>query len=385
MSAPNPSNSRDLRVDSLRGLMLILMTVNHLPSFARPWTDKYFGVFSAAEGFVFLSGLLAGWVYTRKRQKLGSGGLWQATRDRAAMIYRWHIGAFLCCLLLVRLTDRFFGFCSENVPQLFYQHPLQAIGLGLTLLYQPGMLDILPLYCAVIVALPWVLDQFENGHKGRVLALSGALWLLVQYDPPTDGAPFYPLVTGSFNPFAWQFIFFLGVAIGHDRLTRPGRLMRFRPWALIAALAGAVFGFGIRHWQWRTPGPDWLFGIVLSKSSLGALRLVDFLSIAYLIGVLGGAFPRLVTWRPLAFLGRHSIVVFAVQTVTGIVLLQFSQLFVSPLGNWLMTAFAVALLFLTAWVREGLQAPPPAVLPAALDARHRPALAVTPRNDIRAA
>ncbi|MGH7997221.1 MAG: OpgC domain-containing protein, partial [Opitutaceae bacterium] len=237
MAVPSAKPPRDLRFDSLRGLMLIMMTVNHLPSGLRFLTDKPCGIFSAAEGFVFLSGIMAGWVYTRRRHREGSAGLWKATRGRANMIYRWHMGSFLGALVAVRVTDVLFGFCSQNSPLLFYQHPFLAIALGSVLLYQPGMLDILPLYCAVVVALPWVLDQLETGHRKRILTLSGAIWALVQFAPPVDGGRFYPFVVGSFNVLAWQFIFFLGAVVGHAKADPDRDILPFRPLGLLAAAA----------------------------------------------------------------------------------------------------------------------------------------------------
>src|SRR5471032_3409051 len=86
---------RDLRFDTLRGLFLVCMTINHLPTELRAATDQSLGIFSAAEGFVFLSGLIAGWVYTRKYRTQGAEGLSAASTGRAKSIYRWHIGAFL--------------------------------------------------------------------------------------------------------------------------------------------------------------------------------------------------------------------------------------------------------------------------------------------------
>ena len=43
---------RDLRFDTLRGLFLVCMTINHLPTEMRSFTDQSLGIFSAAEGFI---------------------------------------------------------------------------------------------------------------------------------------------------------------------------------------------------------------------------------------------------------------------------------------------------------------------------------------------
>ena len=43
------TSQRDLRFDTLRGLFLVCMTVNHLPTELRYFTDQSLGTFSAAD------------------------------------------------------------------------------------------------------------------------------------------------------------------------------------------------------------------------------------------------------------------------------------------------------------------------------------------------
>ena len=51
-------------LDALRGLMLVLMTLTHLPTRLTTPTGQPFGYVSAAEGFVLLSAFMAGMVYS---------------------------------------------------------------------------------------------------------------------------------------------------------------------------------------------------------------------------------------------------------------------------------------------------------------------------------
>ena len=65
-----PHTSRRLmkrywEIDALRGLMLVLMTVTHLPTRLTDPLGQPFGFVSAAEGFVLLSAFVAGLVYSR--------------------------------------------------------------------------------------------------------------------------------------------------------------------------------------------------------------------------------------------------------------------------------------------------------------------------------
>ncbi len=189
------------------------MTVNHLPTQLRVFTDQSIGIFSAAEGFVFLSGLLAGWVYTRKFQKTGPEGLLSASMGRAKTIYGWHIAAFITALVCVNLTERLTGTTSPTVPLLFHEHPLLAMGLGIVLLHQPGLLDLLPMYCIFVLLLPIAIGGLQAGRRWLVLTVSISIWAAAQIAPAFDPAVLYPVVTGSFNPFAWQLLFVGGVVI----------------------------------------------------------------------------------------------------------------------------------------------------------------------------
>jgi hypothetical protein len=344
-------NSRDLRFDSLRGLFLVCMTINHLPTAIRSLTDQSLGLFSAAEGFVFLSGLLAGWVYTRKLRNLGTEGLWAASSQRAQSIYRWHLGALLGAFVAVQATEHILGYCAPTAPRLFFEHPLLSLGLGASLLYQPGLLDLLPMYCGFVLLLPTVIGALEAGKRNLVLGVSVALWLAMQFAPAVDGAPLYPINTGSFNVLAWQMLFFAGVAIGHARISGLEQVKRPNPFVLIAAAAVTVYGFGIRHAQWPALWPDRLYGAFLNKPALGLLRLADFGSVAYLVSAFGARFPAALSWRPLAFLGRHSLTVVALQSVAITTLLQF-PFFGTELSRTLVVAAVVGFLFAGAALKE---------------------------------
>jgi hypothetical protein len=348
---------RDLRYDSLRGLFLVVMTINHLPTALRAFTDQSLGIFSAAEGFVFLSGLIAGLVYTRKFRAQGAQGLWSAASERAKSIYRWQVGAVLAAFICVQLAGRVLGYCSPAVPRLFFEHPLVSLGLGVSLLYQPGLLDLLPMYCGFVLLLPAAIRALENGRRSLLLGLSGAAWLAVQWAPPVDGAPLYPVNTGSFNLFAWQFLFVAGVVVGHAQFSGLRQVSRPNPWVLACAAAVAVYGFGLHHAWWPSLWPDRLFGVLLNKPALGLFRMADFGCVAYLVAVLGALLPSALTWRPLALLGRHSLAVVATQSVAVMTILQFPALFETERSRTLVVAAVVSLLFGAARLREHLLAP----------------------------
>eukprot|EP01036_Dinobryon_divergens_P042909 gene42909-57058_t len=74
-------------IDALRGLMLVLMTVTHLPTRLTDPLGQPFGFVSAAEGFVLLSAFVAGLVYSRIGFARGVDSMRQAFWRRVLKVY----------------------------------------------------------------------------------------------------------------------------------------------------------------------------------------------------------------------------------------------------------------------------------------------------------
>jgi hypothetical protein len=219
------------------------------------------------------------------------------------------------------------------------------------------------MYCAFVLLLPAVIGSLEAGRRWQVLGVSGAVWLATQWAPPMAGAPLYLINTGTFNLFAWQFLFVAGIAIGNARASGRAQVSRPSPWVAAGAAAVVLYCLGIRHADWPGLWPADTYGVFLNKPALGLLRMADFGSVAYLVAILGSRFPRALAWRPLALLGRHSLAVVATQSVVVTVLLQFSPLFSTALGRTLTAAAAVGILFAAAVAHERLTRPPAAPAP----------------------
>ena len=64
---------RRLELDAARGLMLLWITLTHLPTVASTYVNQPFGFFSAAEGFIFLSALFTGRIYSRIAARFCTG------------------------------------------------------------------------------------------------------------------------------------------------------------------------------------------------------------------------------------------------------------------------------------------------------------------------
>jgi len=383
VALPIAAPARDIRFDSLRGLLLVSMAINHLPSDLRVVTDQGVGIVSSAEGFVFLSGVLAGFVYTRRLWREGASRLRAMTRHRAGVIYGWHLMAYFGGFAALAINAWLTGVHSNTSPPLFTDKPLLSAVLGPLLLYQPGLLDILPMYCVFVLLLPFVLGALEKGWRWPLLGASFALWAIVQFLPNYDGAIIFPpLNLGFFNLLAWQFLFISGIAIGYTKTKSPTALAPVRPGLLLAAIGGVVFFFCLQHRIIPSLWSDRHFGILLNKPSLGALRLMSFALVAYLVAVAGTRFPRLLSWRPLAMLGRHPLPVVASQCVLVLVFLAHDDFLATSPDRWIVSGVTIASLFAVAGLCEILQRKPAVSVESPRDhARQLPAFAAAKVNE----
>jgi hypothetical protein len=360
----SPAGQRDGGLDSLRGLMLIGMAMNHIASPLHRLTDQPFGYTTSAEGFVFLSGLVAGLVYTRRREHLGPAAAAKASWLRAVTLYRYHIALFI---LIWSWANFYFAAVGENAiyaQPAMQEQPGWSLLTGLLLVNQPPLLDILPMYAGFMLLLPAVLDALDAGHRGRVLALSLAGWALTNLFWPNAPVDLGILRTGAFNWGAWQLLFLVGVIGGHASVTGQTLLpANRRPWLVAGAVVLCGWCFLIRHWYWWPASihgfPDWE-----NKNSLAPVRLLNTFALFLLIHLAFVRWPRVFQWRPLALLGRHSLAVFSAHIVLAYLLLAFPEIFAATTFQaWMGTIIMLSTLFAVAVWCEGTRQTAPAVLP----------------------
>jgi hypothetical protein len=302
--------------------MLVIMTIDHLDLYGPVYRFSYetVGFASAAEAFVLLSGIVAGLVYTRYAEVPGELG--PRVRRRLVSIYRYHllvVAGLLAYWLLHPLLRPEGGLPAAG---------LNALG-GALLLNQEPPLDILPLYLLFVAALPLILGGFRRGLTVRVLGFSAALWALDQALTLTEGYPWHLrfVVAGvpvhwqpnHFHLLAWQFLFVLGVWGGWRYRGGGRRLLRPAPWPLVGLALGVVaLGMALRHGI----GLPELAGtrLEVGRVNLGWLRLVNVGLLAWLLVQVGARRPGLLHVSWLELLGRHSLQVFAWQSVLQLLL-----------------------------------------------------------------
>ena len=352
-------------LDALRGLMLVLMTLTHLPTrFADP-LGQPFGFVSAAEGFVMLSGFMAGLVYTGRARRDGVPVMREAFLKRALKLY----GCQAALLLFLFTTVAVIGVMAEQhaVEDLmsFYRlRPKAALVGSLMLIYNPPLLDILPLYIVFMLASPvLLLHGLRHGWNG-ILGASVALWLAAQFDLGRivyDAAvalthlPIPFRETGAFEIFAWQFLWVLGLWMGSSHARPDAPRTEFPRWLLRTAIGVAVVCLVWRHAVGQTPWPGHeAVNLAFDKWHLGVLRLIDFFALLVLAMRYGPALvQRLPRLRFLEVMGAASLPVFSAHLVLALLVLAVAGAANAARAPWIDVAILVvsfAVLYLVALV-----------------------------------
>jgi hypothetical protein len=318
--------TRRPELDALRGLMLVLMTLTHVPTRVSGPLGQPLGFVSAAEGFVVLSAFMAGWVYSDLARRQGNGAMWRAFELRAMKIYLCQSALLIFLFTVVAaLGVRTDQPAINNLISFFLDDPWRGLRSGLLLLYNPPLLDILPMYVLFMLLSPPLLALAMRRGWFVVVALSLALWLGAQFGLgqllyETVGAPARLKVplnqTGAFEPLAWQFLWVFGLCAGAG----GARFVRGQPiprWLVGAALAVAGSCLVWRRWAGQTPFAEWVeLNPLFDKWQLGPLRVLDMLALIVLLLRFGPALQRLrPRWPVLETLGAAALPVFCAHLV----------------------------------------------------------------------
>lgn len=331
-------------IDGMRGYFLVFMLINHLIFVGEYWlveiNHRQFAFVEDAQGFVFLSGLLIGLVYTPKILKYGRAEGSRKVYARAFELYRYAIGMIIVVLaarmVLPGAHEAWWNWLGDTD----FSDPVRLAAIA-TFVFQPTFMDILPQYTVYMLFAPLLIWLCVKGKWAYVLVGSLLVWLAAQLGlQRAVTVPLNELVLGtddqgvrvSFNMMGWQIVFFSALVIG--TLHAQGRI----DWSRIfspshtflpkAALAVCLFFLPLRIATAHGLMPDFMIGkfaAMENRADFGPVYLVNFAALAFGLSWLIIAGPHhhramirklseAVTWvftlGFLRLLGRHSLHVY---------------------------------------------------------------------------
>jgi hypothetical protein len=306
------SSSRLVELDFLRGLVLLIIVVDHVGgSILSRATLHAYALCDAAEVFVFLGGFATATAYTALAERRGAASARKRFFRRSLELYR----AFLVTAGVMLLVSALFTLMHIDGPNLaltdlddMIDTPAAVFADILLLRRQPYLASILPMYALFALSVPAIVPLARR-KPWLLLAGSIGLWAaaptLGNMLQLTDGAAW------DFNPFAWQLMFVLGVIARcqpvHQRIAshRFGWTVSMLAFAIVAAAA-----YYKLHLE-STPLDS------STKQSLAALRIVNFLAIAWWVAqaIRAGWVARVarrLTW--VSEVGRNGMLCFIAST-----------------------------------------------------------------------
>ncbi|MDB5393393.1 MAG: protein of unassigned function [Rhodospirillales bacterium] len=336
---PESALKRDPRVDVLRGLALLMIFVDHIPDDVLSLvTMRNFGFSDAAEMFVLLAGFSSMLAYGKVFERDGARIGLRRIVMRIARLYLFQVGLLLTTLGVGLMWTTHYH-QRPIMAATILDAPIAGLAHALTLRAVPNYLDVLPLYIVLLAAFPLVYVGIRK-KTWLTLSASAAIWLAANLDDNLNLPNWIGGKSWFFDPFAWQFLFTIGVAMATLSASHDGALPRVK-W--LSWLCGAYLAFAFFEsapWAaWHLPSLRPIAMPPPDKTHLGAPRLLDILALAYVL--LSSAKLRILAgkrWlRPLEACGRHSLEVFGV----GCILALFGRLLFSTDGAGLEMQIAV--------------------------------------------
>jgi hypothetical protein len=310
-------------IDFWRGFALLTIFIDHAPdNVFQKITHGNFGFSDAADLFVFLSGASVALAYGSRFFDGKTAAAIRAVFRRAFTIYWVQILISLLTMAIFIAAALWWGddeLIEDEDKDIVVLSPLRGISAMLALAHQLGNANILPLYIVLLLITP-VLLLMARRNDWLMLFVSALVYLAARMFELN--LPSWPLDDGwFFNPLAWQFIFAIGLFVGR-RL--PGGGIPYDRRLFVPCLALLAVSFVVvTDCLGLVPGLGEDVTEVLDddKTSLGPMRLVHFLALAYVISHSGltQLLRRTVAYWPLAMIGRHSLPVFATGSVLVVV------------------------------------------------------------------
>lgn len=307
---------RSLEIDFFRGVVLIVIALDHISnSLLSLVTLHTYAFCDSAEVFVFLGGYASAAAYASLASRRSTYAANRRFVRRALEIYR----AYLFTAALMLLAGAALMMLRIDTPLLretewpqFLHRPDGVLFDIATLRLQPYLSAVLPMYSLFALSVPLSVPFAERAPVGALFA-SLAVWLCGSW--LARGLPSAEMAGWSFNPFAWQLMFMLGVLCRLHPVSDVFQTSVTGRWLTVAAIAITLALAVVKLFIDTQAPPGY------TKQNLESLRIVNFVSIAWLVAqavrlrwvrALAERLPSVVN------VGRHGLVCFVGGTLVSI-------------------------------------------------------------------
>ena len=317
----SPVFNRDVRLDFIRGLALYMVLFDHVTGDPlKRFTYRVLGFSDAAEIFVFVSGLTCGLVYYSLFRTRGWRDLFAALSKRAVRIFAYFALSEIAVVFLFSISH------SDLGPPL-PGDIISNIWFLLGVIWHPPIPNVLLLYLPLtLIALPLFFLAATYHAAASAFCISGLLWLTAQFFPQL-GAEATDRI--FFNPLAWQLLFLIGLSFGMQSGTlHEQSWFKRNQWLVAAAwlVVGVSFAWRFSFFVLEHTSFDheWLRisneNLLLMKQTLSPVRLLHFLSVAFLFSIYVRRDNSIIVSFPgkmLTLAGRRSLEMYSLSLVLG--------------------------------------------------------------------
>lgn len=332
-------NKRSEFIDYIRGTCLVAVFFNHLGLFfpaTVPLLKTFYeplGYFSYAEVFLMISAYALIQSSYNSNQKLHSKNvLVDKAKRRFLHLYKAHV-VILSVVVFLSLFSNWYFRGSKEIGT---YNPLKSYVLGLLLLFQPQLFDILPVYMIMSLLNPIILISLQKNKHLMLIIVSSLLWLAAQiYNLPNKLLYPYGIVLPYFNLLGWQFLYLLLVIL--FLLSEQLKLNQKSILAISLIICSSLL---VIHHQYIRM--DYFPYFLVSRQNMGPLRLLNTLSFAYLCitikpfltpFLINSKIKDIMLLKLFAWAGRHSLYIFSLHVIVYHINKLFLQLWTRRQSN----------------------------------------------------
>lgn len=371
---PQSGSSRDLRIDFLRGLVMMVVITVHLEfiSLFGMFVWERIGLVSSAEGFVALSGLVVGIVYRKKLIQEGFSSTAKRLLKRAFLLYKVNVAVILSIALLglipfIDIHEVTHWSMANGSGPVYPLYPppatpwYQVVYQALLLKIGPHQFQVIGLYVVLLAISPLALFMMERKQTPWLLFISWGIYAINQVFHIQLLSTKFDLAFPLLN---WQLIFINSMAAGfhRQRITEILQGMNLSALTWFAGLLCLGFLFlahNMPHpifWPFPSLGfidPDLftkIYNYGFHKGGLGIGRIVNNLALFIIAYTLLTRYWKLIN-KPLGWLlipiGQASLYVFIVHVYF---VLLVSNTPVAEINNFYLNTLVHLLSILAIWL-----------------------------------